>query len=140
MQLPWPTSTNPFAYLASPYSLYPHGRDRAVEDVALIAATLIHAGVQLFCPVAHSALLVRAGIPPLDGTLWARINAPFLGCCSVLILARMDGWRESSGIAAEVDFFERHAKPIYDLYPATMQMTRRVIPLSRKGIPDEHRT
>jgi nucleoside 2-deoxyribosyltransferase len=125
IHIPWHPAGGPFAYLASPFSLYPHGHEKAVEHVGLIAATLIHAGVRLFCPVAHSWPLAGAGLAPTDHALWARVNDPFLRFCSVLIVAHMEGFENSSGIAREVDFFERRKKPIYDLEPSTMTMVRR---------------
>jgi len=45
--------------------------------------------------------------------------------CDSLIVAHMDGWAESKGIAHEVEFFAKAGKPIFDLNPTTLFMEKR---------------
>ena len=126
MLIPWTPIDGPLCYLASPFSRYRLGHERAVADIARIAGHLIHAGVKLFCPVVHCDPLVRFGkLKPTDAALWRRINAPFVEACSVLIVARLEGWDASAGIADETTAFVERAAPIFDLCPKSLLMTRR---------------
>jgi hypothetical protein len=126
MQIPWTPTGFPFCYLASPFTHYRLGHERAVADIAKIACHLIHAGVRLFCPVAHSAALVQHGkIDAVDGALWQSINAPFVKVCSILIVTRLEGWDASEGIADETAKFMTRRLPIFDLCPKSLMMTRR---------------
>jgi hypothetical protein len=45
--------------------------------------------------------------------------------CDVLIVVHMESWDTSKGIAMEVEHFERSGKPIFDMDPETLVMTRR---------------
>jgi hypothetical protein len=126
MLIPWTPIAGPLCYLASPFTRYRLGHERAVADIARIAGHLIHAGVKLFCPVAHSWPLVRYGkIDPIDDKLWHSINAPFVEACGVLIVARLEGWDASEGIADETTAFVERAAPIFDFCPTSLLMTRR---------------
>jgi hypothetical protein len=140
----------PLCYLASPFTHYPLGYDRAESDVARIAGHLIYAGVRLFlrvpgdrdhsfqtlvithsrpsfCPIAHSGPLVRHGkLDPVDAKLWRAINAPSVAACGVLIVTRLEGWDKSDGIAGETLDFKERGAPIFDLCPESLIMTRRV--------------
>jgi len=113
------------AYLATPFSLQPD-RWRATIRAAQIASDLIRAGVNVFAPIAHGYLMTRwDDLDPLDAALWERINAPFLKVCDVLIVAQMEGWEESKGMAHEIAVFEKAGKPIFDLDPITLKMVKR---------------
>ncbi|MGA9855097.1 MAG: DUF1937 family protein [Gammaproteobacteria bacterium] len=114
------------AYLASPYTKYPRGIDAAFGDVCALAAPLIRTGVNVFSPIAHShPIAVNGGHDPLDQDFWKEIDAIFLDKCDVLIVAHMDGWKESRGIAHEIEVFERAGKPIFDLDPMSLSMVAR---------------
>jgi Domain of unknown function (DUF1937) len=127
MLIPTTPIAGPLCYLASPFTHYPLGYDRAESDVARIAGHLIYAGVRLFCPIAHSSPLVRHGkLDPVDAKLWRAINAPLVAACGVLIVTRLEGWDKSDGIAGETLDFEERGAPIFDLCPKSLIMTRRV--------------
>lgn len=112
------------AYLASPYALY--GIERAFTDTAKLAAKLLLAGVRVYSPVVHCHPIATFGrIDPIDYSVWLPFNETMLAASSVLIVAQMEGWRESRGVAFEVEFFERAGKPIFDLDPKSLLMVRR---------------
>lgn len=120
------------AYLASPYSLFEGGIDAAHSAVCKIAAHLIMGGAAIYCPIAASHEIARIGnLDPLDHKLWMPFNQKFMIVCDTLIVANMEGWRDSYGIGEEVKFFTAAGKPIYDLDPPTLLMMRR----KTSGIP-----
>ena len=117
----------PLCYLASPYSKYPSGHVQAFIDVSRIAAELMRAGIKVYSPICHSHPIATFGhIDPLAHAICLPFEERFMEIATVLIVARMPGWAESFGIAHEIEFFERRDRPIYDLNPDTMVMTRRV--------------
>jgi hypothetical protein len=113
-------------YLATPYTRYPHGIERACADAAALAGRLLKAGVTVYCPVAHGHTISQhSGIDPLDLTIWLPFNDAMLDAASSLIVAEMDGWQESQGVKYEIDKFEKAGKPIFMLSPETLSMRRR---------------
>jgi hypothetical protein len=121
-----PLLNGELAYLATPYSKYPAGPERAFVDAVRLAAALARAGVRIYSPIVHSHPLASyGGLDPLDHAFWLPFNEVQLNAAGVLIVAQMAGWQESAGIAHEVAFFERAGKPVFDLQPASLLMTRR---------------
>lgn len=115
------------AYLATPYTRYKGGNiERAFKDACKIAAHLLCAGVKVYSPIAHThPIAIFGALDALDHAIWLPFDEAIMEVSSVLIVAHMDGWDESRGIEHEVKFFEDAGKPIYDLDPKTMVMTRR---------------
>lgn len=116
----------PLAYLATPYSRYPHGTVAAWQAACRLAGALIKAGTNIYSPIAHSHPIVRyGGLDALDHDLWLGLDQAMMERCDVLIVAHMPGWQESKGIAIEVAAFMAADKPIFDLDPPTLVMTKR---------------
>ena len=114
------------AYLATPYSKYPKGTGAAFIEACKLTARLIKAGVNAYSPIAHShPVALHGGIDPLDQEFWKDADAEILARCDLLIVARMDGWEQSSGVAHEIEVFAKAGKPIFDLDPASLKMVRR---------------
>ena len=114
------------AYLATPYSRFPRGQNRAYIEACELAGRLILAGINVFSPIAHShGIALAAHIDPLDQRFWNDFDAVFLEKCDTLIVAHMDGWDQSSGIAHEIAEFQKAGKSVFDLDPATLQMVKR---------------
>lgn len=115
------------AYLATPYTRYQGGNiQRAFEDAAKIAARLLIAGIKVYSPICHThPIAIFGALDALDHAIWLPFDEAMMEVSSVLIVAHMSGWEESSGIEHEVKFFEDAGKPIYDLDPQTLRMDRR---------------
>lgn len=117
---------NTLAYLATPYTKYAAGIDAAFRDASALAAELLRAGIAVYSPIAHChPLAIHGGLDPLDHSVWIPFDAAMMDAAKVLIVAHMDGWRESFGVTHEIGVFARAGKPIYDLDPATLSMKRR---------------
>lgn len=114
------------AYLATPYTKYSTGLERAFVEACKLAGRLIQAGVHVYSPIAHChPIAIHGGIDPLDQTLWLDLDRAMLHACRTLIVAHMDGWQQSTGVAHEVGFFELRHRPIFDLDPKTLLMVKR---------------
>lgn len=114
---------NGLAYLATPYSKYPGGIQKAFEDASRLAARLMRDGVKCYSPIAHTHPIALYGnVDPFDHSIWLPFDEAMMDVCNTLIVAKMDGWQESKGIAHEIAFFERFGKPIFHLDPDTLTM------------------
>lgn len=106
------------AYLATPYTNYPAGREAAFREAARIAAWLATNDIIVFCPIAHSHPLSATGLlPETDHDLWMKLDAPFVEKCDYCIVAKMDGWQESRGVTYEIAEFTRTGKSIIYIDP-----------------------
>lgn len=116
-----------FAYLATPYSKYRGGDiEAAFVDAAKLAASLLVRGVKVYSPIAHThPLAVYGKLDPLDHSIWLPFDEAMMAAADSLIVAHMDGWDVSYGIAHEIKVFEKAGKPIFDLDPVKMTMARR---------------
>lgn len=114
------------AYVATPYTKYKPGIEQAYIDACKLTARLISAGVNAYSPITHShGIALHGNIDPLDQRFWNYVDAAILSKCDTLIVAHMDGWDQSSGVAHEIEVFEAAGKPIFDLDPDTLNMVRR---------------
>jgi Domain of unknown function (DUF1937) len=113
-------------YLASPYTAYRGGMEQAFIDVAILAGRLFAIGIPTFSPIAHAFPYVKYGnLDPLDYPAWKPVQERLMDACDSLIVAHMDGWEKSVGIAHEVGYFERSGKDIFDLDVETLVLIKR---------------
>jgi hypothetical protein len=116
----------PLAYLATPYSKFPHGIVVAWQAACRLAGRLIKAGTNCYSPIAHAhCVACYGGLDPLDHDLWMSLDQTMMDRCDVLLVAHLESWEVSRGIAIEVAAFEAAGKPIFDLDPVSLTMTRR---------------
>ncbi len=106
-----------FWYLATPYSGHPRGELVAFCEAAQGAATLLGAGVNVFCPITHSHPIATQGGLVMEHAGWMRADAPFMHAAHGIIVLMMDGWRQSRGIAQEIEFFAGEGKPVLYIRP-----------------------
>lgn len=113
-------------YLASPYTAYAGGMEQAFIDVAILAGRLFAIGIPTFSPIAHAFPYVKYGnLDPLDYPAWKPVQERLMDACDSLIVAHMQGWESSVGIAHEVSYFEKSGKPIFDLDVETLVLAKR---------------
>lgn len=106
--------TKPLHYLASPYTLYPRGLTQAFTDACVLQNRLrTQHKLRVYSPIAHSHNLSRAtGVDPKDHKFWMACCRPWMEISDVLLIAMMDGWKQSKGVAEEGQFFALLGKPI----------------------------
>ena len=103
----------PLVYLASPYS-HPERSVRAqrFEAVCRAAAKLMNGGVYLYSAISHSHPIAEAGSLPLGWDFWGAYDRAILSCCNKVIVLRLDGWRESKGVQAEIAIAAEQGIPV----------------------------
>lgn len=121
-------------YLATPYTRHKDGIEGAFRAAARLTAMLLRAGVKCYSPIAHThPVAIHGMIDPLDHAIWLPFDEAMMTACHVLIVAHMDGWSESKGVAHEIEFFTKAGKPIFDLDPLSLTMAKRAAPKLRGG-------
>jgi len=100
-------------YLAGPYS-HPDEEVREARFRALTAkaADLMLGGQVVFSPITHGHTIAEYHDLPLDFEWWQHQCMTMLGHASRLIVLRLDGYAESIGVMAEVEYAEANSIPI----------------------------
>lgn len=93
----------PLIYVAVPYS---HD-DESVEDYRFRLATkftgqLMKEGLHAFSPITHSHPINRVADLPGDWDFWEHYDTAYLEYSHKLIVLTLDGWKESTGVQAEI--------------------------------------
>jgi len=103
-------------YLATPYSKFWSGVHNAFVEASIFAAHLMKHGVKVYSPIAHThPLAIYGNIDPLDHSIWLPFDEAMMDVCTALIVAEMDGWKDSKGIRHEIKYFERQQKLVHYL-------------------------
>lgn len=109
-------------YLASPYTKFPGGLERATRSVATIAGRLMQRGISVFSPIVHTHYIAEyTGLDPIDHDFWMDADRIFMDKCDSLVVAQMSGWEESRGVRAEIDYFRLVRKPMFMLNPGRFE-------------------
>lgn len=107
-------------YLATVYSKHPDGLSDAFGMAAEQAALLVASGINVFCPITHSHPIAMAR-PDLfsatDHDVWMKLDAPFIHGAKGLIVVTSENWRDSVGIAAEIEAFKALGKQVFFMEP-----------------------
>jgi nucleoside 2-deoxyribosyltransferase len=104
-------------YLASPYShADPAVREARFQAACQATAVLIRQGKIVFSPIVHSHSLCRYGLPG-DWGFWRSLDLAYLGRCDEVVVVKLDGWRQSRGVQAEVARARALGKPVSFIEP-----------------------
>jgi nucleoside 2-deoxyribosyltransferase len=114
-------------YLASPYShADPEVEELRFEEVCRAAAHFLNSAlIGLFCPIAM-AHAIRKVRPNLKGSWdrWAEQDYAFLDCSKQLYVLTLDGWEDSVGVTAEIEFAWAKGIPVYLVSPDTCEVSK----------------
>lgn len=100
-------------YLAIPYS-HPDENIRIerFEKANKIASELINQGYFVYSPISHTHPIAMAGTLPLGWGFWQRYDTTFLEWADEIHVVKMDGWKQSKGVAAEIEIMKSMGKPV----------------------------
>jgi nucleoside 2-deoxyribosyltransferase len=112
-------------YLATPYSRYPQSKGGIVgafQDAAALTGRLLQSGLKVYSPIAHThPIAVHGKLDPYDHLIWLPFDEAIMAKADALLVAGMDTWQTSFGIAHEIGVFTKAGKPIFYLDPETLE-------------------
>lgn len=109
-------------YLACPYS-HPHKlvMESRFNQINALASQLMRAGVFVFSPISHTHPIARYGLPK-GFDFWEQFDRCILEKCRGVVVAQFDGWRESTGVQAEIRIAEELGLEVVYLDPSDVKI------------------
>ena len=108
-------------YLATNYSKFPGGIQKAFEEASKLAARLIVNHIKIFSPIAHTHPIAMYGeVNPYDHSIWLELDESMMRASQALLVAEFEGWKESYGVDQEIKIFTRDGKPIHYINPNSL--------------------
>jgi hypothetical protein len=100
-------------YLAVPYS-HPDEAVRLARFAAVNkkAAEMMNKGIHIYSPISHTHPIALAGELPINWEFWSGYLEAMLSACQKLVVLRLDGWKESTGVQAEIKIATKLGLPI----------------------------
>lgn len=105
-----------YYYLASPYMKFPAGVEAAFREINVIAGHFLMKGIKVFAPISHSHPIEAAGTKG-DHDFWMDVDRPLMRGAVGIIVAQMESWTLSSGVAEEIEFFTEARRPVFYFQP-----------------------
>ena len=104
-------------YVAGPYTNPADQRQYRFEALTRAAVEEMRAGNLVYSPITHSHLLdVVLAQDTAEGTLgsdfWVAMDEHFMSICDECVVVMLPGWRESRGVAFEINHFTAAGKPV----------------------------
>ncbi len=109
----------PLEYLACPYTHELKSvREFRFQMVNKVAGILMSRGHKIFSPISHTHPIAEVCDLPGDWEYWQEYDRAFISCCSKLYVLMLPGWKESTGVQAEIKIAEEMGVPVEHLEPA----------------------
>ena len=107
------TPSKSLVYLAVPYS-HPDCavREQRFRAANVAAARLMRSGALVFSPISHGHPIAQAGGLPTDWRYWETYCRAVMSACRCVVVLMCDGWRESTGVTAEIDIAKQLGLPV----------------------------
>lgn len=105
------TERSELIYLAAPYSGSKEQIEQRIKEFCKVDALLMKDGYFTVSPLLKHFTLEYANLP---GTweYWEEYSTQLMMQCKAMIIIKLDGWQESSGVAGEIRIAERNKVPI----------------------------
>lgn len=100
-------------FISSPYTSINHVKTEInYREAASYAAHLTSLGHIAISPIAYGHNLAAFRSMPLNWEFWKEFCISFLSKCSSIHVLMLDGWQESKGVSAEIEYAEENNIPI----------------------------
>lgn len=104
----------PLTYLACPYSHDKRSvRVKRFEAVNRVAGRLMREGKQVFSPISHTHPIAEATELPLGWDFWQEYDRAFIEHSKEVIVLMLPGWKESTGVTAEIEIAKELGISVY---------------------------
>lgn len=105
--------TDPIIYLASPYTDEdPNVMEWRYRSACYAAFLFMAKDKIVYSAIGHSHPIAKIGELPRNWEYWKKADTAFLERCSEMIVLQLPGWRESKGIAEEIEIAKRLGIPV----------------------------
>lgn len=113
-------------YLASPYTHHdPSVCDARYETITEIAAKLVLQKKIVFSPITMTHPFDRIIAEPgntLGSDYWVDFDVAFMKACTEIYVAKLPGWKESSGVCREIRYFKDQNMEVTYIEPADFEI------------------
>lgn len=115
---------NHLIYLACPYQ----HKDKHImwerfNAVTEAAGHLMAEGKVVFSPITHCHPIAERYELPRGWKFWEKFDKVYLGHSEEMIILPLPGWKESTGVTAEIGIMREQGKPIFLLDPVEYTLT-----------------
>lgn len=109
-----------YIYIASPYSdPHPDIREMRFEAAMKYAAHLLKEKRTPYSPIVHNHPLAEKHDLPKNWDFWQENDITMLNCCGEMHVLMLRGWKDSTGVKAEIKFAEKEFIPVKYIDPDT---------------------
>jgi hypothetical protein len=100
-------------YLAGPYS-HPHEhiRHQRYTTITAKAAQLMTEGRVIYSPITSMHFLAKDHSMPFEADFWLHHDLAILRRCGKLLVLQLEGWENSVGLKAEIEFANANGIPV----------------------------
>lgn len=106
-------------YLATPYLNDDEEVMQFRAEVSdIIFADLSNQGRYIYAPISSCHHIAKKYDLPRDWQFWAGLDEEFVSISKTLLVITLPGWKESTGVTAEIKIAEREGIPIEYIDPA----------------------
>ena len=111
-------------YLATPYH---HTNPQIMQErfniVTYVTGHLMSKGNVIFSPITHCHPVAEVHEFPRGWEFWKTFDEVYLGLAKEMYILTLPGWKESTGVAAEIEIMRKQQKPISLLDPVNYTLT-----------------
>ncbi len=105
-------------YLASPYSnRNPFVRLSRFQAVCDAVAEMMHAGIMVYSPIAHTHSIAAHGGLPKGYEFWREFDERLIRACDELWVLKLEGWEKSHGTLEELTYARKCGKACAHIEP-----------------------
>jgi hypothetical protein len=109
-------------YLGGPYThALPEIRLERFSSITKAAAKLIEQGRIVYSPLTMThpidLVLAKEG-ETLGSDYWVRFDDAFMEFCTEMVVLRLSGWEQSSGVRREIAFFRQRCRAVTFIDPS----------------------
>ncbi len=105
-------------YLATPYN---HDdievMKRRYNAVTEQAGILMQKGCIVYSPITHNHPIAELGLAPRGWEYWKDNDSRFIEWCNAMYIFDLPGWRESTGVTAEIKIARELKKSVFHIIP-----------------------
>lgn len=113
-------------YLGTPYTKFPGGITCAFAEAAALAAKLVHLGIRVYSPIAHThPLAIYGNLDPLDHRIWLPFDTAMMVKSDAMLVGMLPTWDDSYGVNFEIEKFTLMRKPVFYLDPIALDLVMR---------------